>query len=269
MSFGPSSQTSSTPFQETPIHQTNPTMAGSPPPKHLFLPIGSPHDAAVHLLYKLPGHYRLVRRTHHSDIVTGTNLPFDQLICPSHGTCHVTLRAPADPMYEMELVQTTTINLRTWSGLSATKVEERVFRIKYGRWTLWSVEQGFGDAVVGGKLADLTIGEVRAPERVGGLLMFGSGSGSGSGTDVMQRVGLTAGPWRDGRGVNAMAFGVWVGRQVTWTAMHLVDRTGGSEVVDRVGGSEVVDRVGGSEVCSDEFWPIGEGQGGGGGGGGA
>lgn len=121
-------------------------------------------------------------------------------------------------------------------------VEKGVFRIKNGRWTLWAVGEDLGDVVVGEKLADLTIGEVRAPERVGGP--------SGSGTEVVQRVGLNAGPWRDGRGANALAVCVWVGRRVGWTAMRLVER------------------VGGSEVCSDEFWPLGEGQGGGGGGGG-
>lgn len=144
----------------------------------------------------------------------------------------------------MELLQTTIVNLRTWTGLSATVVEKRVFRIKNGRWTLWSAgEGGFGDAV-GEKLADLTMGEVRAPERVGGS----SGSSEwGWGTEVVQRVGLNGGPWRDGRGAHALAVCVWVGRRVGWTAMHLVER------------------VGGSEFCSDEFWPVGEGQGGGGG----
>ena len=133
-------------------------------PPDLFLPIGSPYDAAVQLLYKLPGQYRLVRQTHHSYIVNGTNLAYGDLICPSHGTSSVTLRAPSDRYYQMELLQMTTVNLRTSTGQSATKVEKRAFRIKNGLWSLWSVD---GCDAVSSKMADLTMGEVEWTQRVG------------------------------------------------------------------------------------------------------
>ncbi|CAD6577224.1 MAG: hypothetical protein ASARMPREDX12_008272 [Alectoria sarmentosa] len=94
--------------------------------------VGSTYDAAVQLIYKLPGKYRLIRQTHHTHIVQGTPLAYRDLVCPSHGTSEIILRGSSDRDYEMELVQTTIINLRTWAGLFATKIEKRAFRIRHG-----------------------------------------------------------------------------------------------------------------------------------------
>lgn len=143
----------------------------------------------------------------------------------------------------MEILQTTTVTLRTWTGQSAIKIEKRAFRIKNGRWSLWTVEgeDGIGDGdddVVGRKLADLVLGEVRSPVGVG--------------EEEVQKVVLEGGPWRDGLGVNDVAVEVWVGRGVCWRLMHRIERVGAGR------GAE------GSEVCYYEFWPLVEGVGEGG-----
>ena len=191
----------------------------------LFLTVGSPNDAAVQLFYKLPGQYRLVRHSQYSYMVNGTNLPYRDFICPSHGTSSVTIRAPSDSDYEMELLQTTTINLRTRSGQSATQVEKRAFRIKNGQWSLWSVDE-FDNV---SKLANLMMGEVREQERVGP-----------SETDFVQKVALYGGPWPSALGHHAVKVWVWVGRQLYWQDVQLVVRPRGAE----------------NEVFTDEFWPL-------------
>ena len=206
-------------------------------PPHIFLTLNSPSDAAVQLIYKMPGRYRLVRKTHHTDIVDGTGLAFRNLIVPSLGTSEVILRGSTDPQYEIELVQTTTINLRTQDNRHATKVEKRAFRIANGQWSLWDVRTDVGgfDVVGPSKVADLVLGEIRAPERVGPLE-----------DDVVQRAGLNGGPWLDGNVIFMVAMCIWVGKQPCWQVMLQLDRQRG--------------RV--SEECGDEFWPLeGEGKG--------
>ena len=202
-------------------------------PPSVFLTLGSPHDAAVQLIYKLPGKYRLVRRTHHTHIVDGTGLAFNNLVIPSLGTSEVTLRGSTDRQYEIELLQTTTITLRTWDNRRATKVEKRAFRIANGQWSLWDVRTDVGgfDVVGPGKVADLTLGEIPAPERV-----------RPSEGDVVQKAGLNGGPWLDGHGMYLVAMCVWVGKQPRWQVMLQLDRQ----------------RGGVSEECGDEFWPLGE-----------
>ena len=200
-------------------------------PSNIFLTLNSPHDAAVQLFYKLPGRYRLVRKTHHAHIVDGTGLAFGSLIVPSLGTSEVTLRGSTDCQYEIELLQTTTINLRTWDHRHATKVEKRAFRIANGRWSLWDVHTDVGGYDVGGpKVADLMLGDIPAPERVG--LLEG---------EVVQKAGLNGGPWLDGHGIYLVAMCIWVGKQPCWQVMLLLDRQ----------------RRGASEECGDEFWPLG------------
>lgn len=203
-------------------------------PFSLWLTVGSPYDAAVQLIYKLPAKYRLVRHTHHTDIVEGSNLPYRDLVCPSRGTSEVKFRASTHDDYEAELIQTTLINLRTWNGQTATKIEKRAFRIRNGGWSLWAVQAVDGVDVVRWKLADLTLCEVASPAQVGP-----------TGQDVVQKAALKGGPWQDGRGTNAVAMCVWVGRKTCWQLSHQIDR-------------EV---LGASEISNDEFWPAEEGGG--------
>lgn len=87
--------------------------------------------------------------------------------------------------------------------------------------------------VVEGKVADLTLSEVEAPEGV-------------APTEEVQRAKLRKGSWRDGNEVNALAVCVWVGRKIL-LAVDASDRSSGRGV--------------GSEVFSDEFWPAAEGEG--------
>lgn len=211
-------------------------MAALPSSFFLTVAVGSTYHAAVQLFYKLPGKYRLVRRTHHTHIVEGTHLSYRDLIYPSHGTSEITLRPSTDPdrEYEMELMQTTIMNLRTRYGQTATKIEKRAFRIRNGLWSMWAVHTDEGFDVVGWKVADLTLVEVASPKRVGATA-----------AEVVQKAALRGGPWQDGRGANAMAMCVWVGRQLVWQLTHQVDRR--------------VDGV--SEVCGDEFWAAVEGEG--------
>ena len=199
----------------------------------MFLTLNSPNDAAVQLIYKLPGRYRLVRKTHHTHIVDGTGLAFGNLVVPSLGTSEVTLRGSTDRQYEIELLQKTTINLRTWDNRHATKVEKRAFRIANGQWSLWDVHTDVGgfDVVGPTKVADLMLGEIPMPERVG--LSDG---------DVVQKAGFNGGPWLDGHGVSLMAMCIWIGKQPCWQMMLQLDRQ----------------RGGVSEECGDEFWPLGE-----------
>ena len=203
-------------------------------PAHLFLTVGSQHDAAVQLLYKLPGSYRLIRRTHYTNVVNGTNLLYRDLICPSHGISQLILRAPKDRQYEMELVQTTTIYLRSWGGRSATIIEKRAFRISNGRWSMWNVDNVQGEDIVGSKVADLMLREMAAPKDVAG--------------NGLQEARLHGGPWEDTLGTNSLTICVWVGRQLCWQSMHQIDRPGGRQVPSI------------SQSCSDEFWPAVEGR---------
>ncbi len=89
--------------------------------------------------------------------------------------------------------------------------------------------EGVGD-IVGVKLVDLLIEEVRAPVMV-----------EKSEAEAVQKVGLNGGPWKDGLGMHAVAISVWVGRQLCWQQLHRVEWLGG-----------------GVSECSDEFWPVGE-----------
>ncbi|KAM0802168.1 hypothetical protein BDR22DRAFT_845230 [Usnea florida] len=207
------------------------------PPPSTFLTLNSPYDAAVQLFYKLPGRYRLVRKTHHTHIVEGTGLAFENLIVPSLGTSKVTLRGSTDRQYEMEILQTTTIHLRTSDNRHATKVEKRAFRIANGQWSLWDAYTNVGgfDVVRPSKVADLMLGEIPAPERLGP-----------SEGDVVQKAGLEGGPWLDGHGVYLVAMCIWVRKQPCWQMMLQLDRQRGAV----------------SEECGDEFWPLGgEGEG--------
>lgn len=96
--------------------------------------------------------------------------------------------------------------------------------------------EGPDDPVVaGGKLADLVLGEVPAPEQIGP-----------TGLDVVQKAGMKGdAPWLDGWGLNTVAMCVWVGagRPPCWRWVQQVERPGGA----------------GWEVCNDEFWPAVEG----------
>ena len=122
----------------------------------------------------------------------------------------------------------TSVNLCTTSGDSATIEEKRAFRIKNGQWSLWRVDQ-FN--VVGEKLADLTMEEVRAPQRVGPLE-----------TDVVQKVMLFGGPWRDRFGNHSVEILIQLGRSLRWEQVEVVDRP-------KITGK-------GRELCEDEMWPI-------------
>lgn len=93
---------------------------------------------------------------------------------------------------------------------------------------MWDVHTDKGFDVVGRKAADLTLVEVASPKQVGATA-----------ADVVQKAALRGGPWQDGRGTNAMAMCVWVGRQLCWQLTHQVDRKAS----------------GASEICGDEFWP--------------
>ena len=198
----------------------------APLPPHLFLRIDSPHDAAVRLFQKLPRDYRVVRRFHHPHIVSGTRLSFPDLISPSYGSCSFLSRSATDPDYEMEMVQTTVINLRTHTGQSAPLFEERAFRIKNGMWSLWKIDGH--DKAVGHKVVDFVLDEVKLPERNGP-----------SEHDMVQKLLLRGGPWMDSRGRNKRALTVWLGKQVRWLEIHRLDQTGS----------------GVGQSCYDEYMP--------------
>ena len=185
----------------------------APLPPHLFLRIDSPHDSAVRLFQKLPRDYRVVRRFPHPHIVSGTRLSFPDLISPSYGSCSFLSRSATDPDYEMEMVQTTVINLRTHTGQSAPLFEERAFRIKNGMWSLWKIEGH--DKAVGHKVVDLVLDEIKLPQRNGP-----------SEHDMVQKLLLTGGPWMDSRGRNRTALTVWLGKQVRLLELHWLDQTG-------------------------------------------
>ena len=91
--------------------------------------------------------------------------------------------------------------------------------------------------VVLGKLADLTMEEVRAPERVGPLE-----------TDVVQKVVLFGGPWEDTFGNHELEILIWLGRELIWEEREVVDRP-------QITGK-------GRELCEVEMWPIVEAGGG-------
>ncbi len=198
-------------------------------PAGTFLTVGSPYDSAVQLIYKLPGKYRLIRHTHHPQIVRGTNLLYGDLIKPSHGTSEIVFCASTDSQYEVELMQTTTITLRTFYGQTANVVERRAFRIKNGRWSLWGAYSEEGVDRVLWKLADLELCEVEMPKR-----------GGPTEADAAQKAVLKGGSWEDGWGMNALVMCVWMGTQPCWQSSHRIDRQ----------------EHGASEVCSDEFWPV-------------
>ena len=189
--------------------------------KVFFSTVGSTYDAAVQLIYKLLGKYHLIRQTHHTHIVQGTPLAYRDLVCPSHGTSDIILRGSTDRDYEMELLQTTTINLRTWVGLFASKIEKRAFRIRHGQWSMWAVQEVEGLDVVSIKLADVMLCEVASPMQMRVIE-----------ADVVQKAALRGGPWRDQHGANAMAMVVWVGRQTCWQMTRRITRqvTGVGEV---------------------------------------
>ncbi len=158
-----------------------------------FLTVGSPYDSAVQLIYKLPGKYRLIRDTHHTQIVRGINLLYGDLIKPSHGTSEIVFRASTDSQYEIELMQTTTITLRIHYGQTIKIVERYAFRIKNGRWSLWGAYSDEGVNRVLWKLADLELCEVETPKR-----------GGPTEADAVQKAVLKGGSWKDGWGINAM-----------------------------------------------------------------
>ena len=203
-------------------------------PAGTFLTAGSSYDTAVQLFYKLPGKYRLIRHSHHTHVTEGTNIHYRNLLGPSHGTSEIFLRASTDSQYGVELMQTTIINLRTYYGQTATRVEKRAFRIKMGQWSMWAVRPDEGRDRISWKQADLTLDEVEAPKQ-----------GGPTEADAMQKAVLRGGPWGNERGANAMAMCVWMGKQPWWQLSHQIDRHG----------------PGASEVCSDEFLPVVEGGG--------
>lgn len=185
----------------------------TPLPPHLFLRIDSPHDSAVRLFQKLPRDYHVVRRAHHHHVVSGTKLSFPDLISPSFGSCSFLSRSATDPDYEMEMVQTTVINLRTHTGQSAPLFEERAFRIKNGSWSLWKIDGH--DKAVGHKVVDLVLDEIKLPERNGP-----------SEHEMVQKLMLRGGPWMDSRGRNMTELTVWLGKEVCWLENHRLDQTG-------------------------------------------
>ena len=198
----------------------------TPLPPHLFLRIDSPHDSAVRLFQKLPRDYHVVRRAHHHHVVSGTKLSFPDLISPSFGSCSFLSRSATDPDYEMEMVQTTVLNLRTHTGQSAPLFEERAFRIKNGSWSLWKIDGQ--DKAVGHKVVDLVLDEIKLPERNGP-----------SEHEMVQKLMLRGGPWMDSRGRNMTELTVWLGKDVCWLENHRLDQTG----------------FVGAQFCSDEYIP--------------
>lgn len=190
---------------------------------------GSYRDAAVQLFYKMPGRYQLVRRAHHSNIIEGTNLIHANLICPSFGTSEIILRGAMDGEYEVELIQTTVINLRSSNGHSATKTEKRAFRIENRRWSIWTVDDHSGSDIVGRKVAEITFEGFTLPTNVGVTA-----------ADVVQNATLAGGPWHDRHGANAMTIRFWVNVQLVWRELHQVNLAG---------------LPGFHEDCRDELWP--------------
>lgn len=93
-------------------------------------------------------------------------------------------------------------------------------------------DEGFD--VVTRKLADLTLGEVKAGKQVGP-----------SEADVVQKAVLKGEWWQDAYGRNRVTVCGWVGWQTCWQLAHQVERDGPGQ----------------SEICVDQFWPVAEGAG--------
>lgn len=122
-----------------------------------------PTTAKRQLWDRLPGKYQLERWAHHDERIDGETFHDRHMHNPSHGVSELTSRAPTDATYEAEILQTSTIELKTKSGKEATRTEQRVFRLRQnGDWSVWNTD---GDGVVTEKFTALTLkGEIEEDE---------------------------------------------------------------------------------------------------------
>ena len=111
-------------------------------------------------------------------------------------------------------------------------LEERAFRIKNGTWSIWTIRGH--DKVVGYKVVDLVLDEVKPPEQNGP-----------SEQDVVQKVVLRGRPWIDSYGRSLTSLTVWLGKEVRWLGSY--------------GNAQSV--VGMGQCCVDEYSPEVEGEG--------
>jgi len=204
----------------------------SKPPQLPQKYINTQNPASLQLLYALIGRYHIIRRSKHAAIIDNRIYPPHLLKSPTVGYCEIALRPSTDPYYEVELIQSTTMNHKTHSDRSFMGIEKRAFRIREGEWSVWAMEEWApGCHRVGGKLADLVLWDVPRP------CLTDRGD--------LQIVHLTSqeeGGEVDGFNVGVkgnFAITLWLGARPCW------------EMKSQVGVRPEV-----AEVCHDEFWPM-------------
>ncbi len=74
--------------------------------------------------------------------------------CPSSGWCEIISRAPTDPAYKSECLQTSKFYITTKTDDLAPEAEAPVFRLRDGEWSLWNTD---GHFTVTEKITDLTV----------------------------------------------------------------------------------------------------------------
>lgn len=155
-----------------------------------------PGRAKQQLWDRLPGYYKFSRDRHHDMLINERKVTQADISCPSSGWCEITSRAPTDPTYQSERLQTSKFYITTKTGDLALEAEARVFRLKNGEWSLWNTD---GHLTVTKKITDLTV------ER----------DYLGSFTKL-RAVQL---PWEDGNGVNKY-LGLDFSREDTFWMLH-------------------------------------------------
>ena len=153
----------------------------------------------------------MARRHHHTQIIDGNVVDHDDIEEPSPGFSDITARASTDPRFSHELLQRSTIHMTIRGGTTAIKLEKRIFRLRNGQWSVWSVQDIDGE-VAGSRLTDLE------------LLSVITSPGPGLSQEVT--LGASKIPWRTGNfWITDFTLTFFLGPNGHWKMWHHIDAT--------------------------------------------
>lgn len=152
----------------------------------------------------LKGQWSIERHDFTDVALNGQNVPMDDFVIPSEGSCKMIPRSSSDPEYDTEYLKTSAIHYRTRTGASkgdliGTQGERFAFRRKDGIWSLWDV--GGLHIIPYKKVADFRLKRVRK---------FTAGSRE------MLEVVLEAPSWIDEFGKNFFQMAFYKGTTLAW-----------------------------------------------------
>lgn len=126
-------------------------------PGPLFLDT-EPATAKLKVWELLPGEYAVRRNYQYHLRINGENSTHTDIVCPAHGFSKILSRTPTNAAYQSEYLQTSTLYEDpglTFSYKHDPWIENRVFRVQNGEWSVWIANK---DGAVMGKLTDLKMG---------------------------------------------------------------------------------------------------------------